>query len=62
MSKHPQWAVSPLLTPWRGDMRRNAAPYVLTGGFNMSCYSYALWVKRVLESRGIRCFVEIIEV
>jgi len=56
----PQWAVLPLIKPYDGDMRRNLEPYVLAGGFSMSDYSIAVWAKRILEKRGIACYVDML--
>ena len=53
------WIVSPLLAPWRGDMRRNATPYVITGGTSWADYNTALSAKRTLEARGIACYVDV---
>lgn len=52
------WIVSPLLTPWRGDMRRNATPYVVTSGLSWADYNTALSAKRTLKDRGIACYVD----
>jgi hypothetical protein len=51
------WIVSPLITPWRGDSRRNGAPYVITAGLGMASYNLACFAKRELERRGIACYV-----
>lgn len=55
------WAVLPLLSPWNGDMRRNGAPYVLTGGLTADCLNVANMAKRILTARGIACYVEVME-
>ena len=55
------WTVLPLLTPWRGDQRRNTQPYYIGQSLSMIEYEYALYVKRTLESRGIKCHVEAIK-
>jgi len=55
------WIVSPLLAPWRGDMRRNATPYVITGGTSWADYNTALSAKRTLEARGVACYVDVKE-
>jgi len=54
------WAILPLLSPHSGDLRRNAAPYVLTEGFSASCLNIANFAKRTLEARGVACFVDLI--
>ena len=55
------WAVSPNLTPWDGDLRRNAQPYFYGASQSMSEFSYCQYVKRKLERLGIRCFVELVD-
>lgn len=55
------FAVLPLLKPWRGDMRRNPAPYVLTNGLTWSDLGLAQFAKRELELRGIACYVDVID-
>jgi hypothetical protein len=55
------WAVLPLLTPWRGDVRRNSQPYYIGRNASITEYGFALYVKQVLESRGVKCHVEILE-
>lgn len=62
MAKYPMWAVLPLLTPWRGDTRRNPAPYFLTGGFSGADFGFAQYVKNTLQARGIACFVDMVGV
>lgn len=61
MSKSAQWAVVPDIRPWRGDLRRDYTPYVLTGGMNAGCLNLANWAKRQLKERGIACYVELVE-
>ena len=51
------WIVAPLLTPWRGDKRRNATPYVVTHNLGVASYNVACSAKRELECRGITCYV-----
>jgi len=62
MANHPiaQWAVTPDIRPWRGDMRRDHSPYVLTGGMDIGSMGVAQFAARQLRARGIACFVELI--
>lgn len=55
-----QWTVVPDLRPWRGDMRRNPAPYYIGAGMSLNELVFAQSVKRILESRGIACHVQLI--
>lgn len=55
-----QWAVTPDIRPWRGDMRRDRSPYVLCGGMDLGSMGVAQSAARQLRSRGISCFVELI--
>lgn len=55
-----QWAVVPDIRHWRGDQRRNHAPYMLTGGLSYGCLNWAQWAARELRARKIACYVEII--
>ena len=54
------FAVSPLLTPWRGDQRRNPDPYFIAESLSGASLDYCNHVARILRSRGIRCFVEVV--
>jgi hypothetical protein len=54
------FAVLPLLSPHNGDLRRNSAPYVLTGGLSADCLNLANMAKRILTARGIACYVEVL--
>lgn len=55
-----QWAVLPDLRPWRGDTRRNNAPYVLTDSPFIDGYNLARYAAHQLRKRGIACYVEMI--
>jgi hypothetical protein len=55
-----QWAVVPDIRYWRGDLRRDWSPYVLTGGISGSCLNVAQWAAGMLRKRGIDCYVEMI--
>ena len=55
------WTVLPLIAPWRGDTRRNPAPYYIGKGMGASEYLYAVYVKRRLENIGLQCYVDLIE-
>ena len=57
---NPQWAVLPDLRPWRGDTRRNRAPYVLTDSQFIDGYDLARYAAHQLRARGIACYVELI--
>lgn len=61
MSKFPQWALVPDIRPWRGDFRRDRTPYALSGGISLSCYGHMQTAARVLRSRGIACYIELLE-
>lgn len=61
MGKFAQWAVVPDLRPWRGDQRRNRAPYVFSGGISLSCYGHMQSAARELRARGIPCYPELID-
>ena len=50
------FTIDPLLTPWRGDTRRNRQPYVTLLN---TTYEHALWVKHELDKRGIICSIDI---
>lgn len=55
-----QWAVMPDIRPWRGDNRRNRAPYVLCGDMFIDSMGHAQQAARALRARGIPCYVELI--
>ena len=59
--KQATYAVLPLITPWNGDLHRNNEPYYIGNGLSWHELGFSNTVKRTLESRGIRCWVGIIE-
>lgn len=61
MTSNALWSVVPTLTPWRGDMRRNPAPYYIGASISLTEFSFAQHVKQVLNRRGIACHVELME-
>ena len=61
LKKYPQWAVVPSLAPWRGDMLRDASPYVLTGNMGWIGLNTAQSAARKLRSLGFPCHAELIQ-
>lgn len=56
-----QWAVVPSLSPWRGDQRRNWAPYFYAGNMHYSGLFLAQHAAQELRKRGIACHVDLID-
>lgn len=53
------FAIVPSLAPHRGDLRRDATPYMFTIGHSYADLNTANHAMRVLNARGIRCHLEI---
>lgn len=54
------FAIVPSLAPWRGDMRRDAAPYLVTLGTSYGDLNIANMAMRILNKRGIYCHMEVL--
>jgi hypothetical protein len=53
------FAVIPSIAPWRGDNRRNAAPYLTVNG-GYGAMFICQWAARELRAKGISCHVDIL--
>lgn len=54
------FAIVPSIAHWHGDMRRDYAPYVLTGGTSYADLNTANSAMRWLNKRGISCHLEVL--
>lgn len=55
------FAIVPSLAPHKGDFRRDATPYFMTVGHSYADLNMANFAMRELNSRGIRCHMEVFD-
>lgn len=53
------YAIVPSLQPHLGDLRRITAPYFITLGISYGDLNVANMAMRTLNSRGIKCHLEV---
>lgn len=55
------FAIVPSISLHRGDMRRDTTPYLITTGVSYADLNTANHAMRVLNRRGIRCHLEVLD-